>query len=244
MAPLGGHSSVLAEVEGLLARSRRGGRKTLQWPRCAPHFCLQPCLREHVHDAGRKPKWPLWGAIQVFWRKWRDCLRDPGGEGGKHSNGRAARPIFVYSPAYVNTFTTRAGNQNGPFGGPFKCFGGSGGIRTPGTLRYNGFQDRRVRPLCHTPGVKIENLFCVAQVQRQFGWRFLLKSCADLARGQGRAGACSATGCLGSLVLGTKKPQPMVFPLLAAFSLSSPGIPTCAAGGRWYFLWCSRVRWP
>ena len=27
--------------------------------------------------------------------------------------------------------------------------GGEGGIRTPGTLRYNGFQDRRIRPLCH-----------------------------------------------------------------------------------------------
>ena len=29
---------------------------------------------------------------------------------------------------------------------PF-CRGG--GIRTPGTSRYNGFQDRRIRPLCH-----------------------------------------------------------------------------------------------
>ncbi len=26
---------------------------------------------------------------------------------------------------------------------------GWGGIRTPGTLRYSGFQDRRNRPLCH-----------------------------------------------------------------------------------------------
>ena len=26
--------------------------------------------------------------------------------------------------------------------------GGEQGIRTPGTLRYNGFQDRRIRPLC------------------------------------------------------------------------------------------------
>ena len=24
------------------------------------------------------------------------------------------------------------------------------GIRTPGTSRYNGFQDRRIRPLCHS----------------------------------------------------------------------------------------------
>ena len=30
------------------------------------------------------------------------------------------------------------------------CGGGGGGIRTPGTLRHNGFQDRRLKPLGHT----------------------------------------------------------------------------------------------
>ena len=30
-----------------------------------------------------------------------------------------------------------------------KTYGGETGIRTPGTSRYNGFQDRRNRPLCH-----------------------------------------------------------------------------------------------
>ncbi|GEM_PF-473533 len=30
------------------------------------------------------------------------------------------------------------------------CFrGGERGIRTPGPLTVNGFQDRRIRPLCH-----------------------------------------------------------------------------------------------
>ena len=28
-------------------------------------------------------------------------------------------------------------------------YGGEGGIRTPGPVTVNGFQDRRVRPLCH-----------------------------------------------------------------------------------------------
>ena len=28
-------------------------------------------------------------------------------------------------------------------------FSGERGIRTPGTSRYNGFQDHRIRPLCH-----------------------------------------------------------------------------------------------
>ena len=31
----------------------------------------------------------------------------------------------------------------------FKVYCGETGIRTPGTSRYNGFQDRRNRPLCH-----------------------------------------------------------------------------------------------
>ena len=34
--------------------------------------------------------------------------------------------------------------------------GGERGIRTPGTFRYNGFQDRRIRPLCHLSISKVE----------------------------------------------------------------------------------------
>ncbi len=33
--------------------------------------------------------------------------------------------------------------------GTFFFSGGEGGIRTPGTLLYDGFQDRCNRPLCH-----------------------------------------------------------------------------------------------
>jgi hypothetical protein len=33
--------------------------------------------------------------------------------------------------------------------------GGERGIRTPGGLHLNGFQDRRIRPLCHLSGAKI-----------------------------------------------------------------------------------------
>ena len=35
------------------------------------------------------------------------------------------------------------------FGSPSLTFSGERGIRTPGTSQYNGFQDRRDRPLCH-----------------------------------------------------------------------------------------------
>ena len=37
--------------------------------------------------------------------------------------------------------------------------GGEGGIRTPGTLPYNGFQDHRIRPLCHFSAAKISFWF-------------------------------------------------------------------------------------
>ncbi len=32
---------------------------------------------------------------------------------------------------------------------------GERGIRTPGPVTVNGFQDRRIRPLCHLSGAKI-----------------------------------------------------------------------------------------
>ncbi len=37
------------------------------------------------------------------------------------------------------------------FGLFFFC-GGERGIRTPGPVTVNGFQDRRIRPLCHLSG--------------------------------------------------------------------------------------------
>ncbi len=35
-------------------------------------------------------------------------------------------------------------------------FSGERGIRTPGPVTVNGFQDRRIRPLCHLSGAKIQ----------------------------------------------------------------------------------------
>ena len=36
---------------------------------------------------------------------------------------------------------------------------GRGGIRTPGTLRHAGFQDRCIRPLCHPSGCVVLRIF-------------------------------------------------------------------------------------
>ncbi len=41
----------------------------------------------------------------------------------------------------------------------FSFFSGERGIRTPGTFRYNGFQDRRIKPLCHFSGAKVGGFF-------------------------------------------------------------------------------------
>jgi len=37
----------------------------------------------------------------------------------------------------------------------FVLGGGERGIRTPGTLQYNSFQDCRIRPLCHFSAAKV-----------------------------------------------------------------------------------------
>ena len=37
----------------------------------------------------------------------------------------------------------------------FLSTSGERGIRTPGPVTVNGFQDRRIRPLCHLSGAKI-----------------------------------------------------------------------------------------
>ena len=40
-------------------------------------------------------------------------------------------------------------------GAGHSLFCGERGIRTPGPVTVNGFQDRRIRPLCHLSGAKI-----------------------------------------------------------------------------------------
>jgi len=35
-------------------------------------------------------------------------------------------------------------------------FRGEGGIRTPGPVTVNGFQDRRIRPLCHLSAANVQ----------------------------------------------------------------------------------------
>ena len=45
-----------------------------------------------------------------------------------------------------------------------KLICGKRGIRTPGALQLNGFQDRRNRPLCHLSGDKSSTVFPFCQI--------------------------------------------------------------------------------
>jgi hypothetical protein len=45
----------------------------------------------------------------------------------------------------------------------FLISGGERGIRTPGSITYNGFQDRRIKPLCHLSAGKISTIYGVTK---------------------------------------------------------------------------------
>ncbi len=49
----------------------------------------------------------------------------------------------------------------------FEQFCGERGIRTPGPVTVNGFQDRRIRPLCHLSLTTL-SLFLVVQIYNYF----------------------------------------------------------------------------
>ena len=54
----------------------------------------------------------------------------------------------------------------------FSIYCGETGIRTLGTSQYNGFQDRRNRPLCHLSKTPLRSTFFLKAVQR---YAFILK---------------------------------------------------------------------
>ena len=55
----------------------------------------------------------------------------------------------------LSNITNRLKIKIAPAEGAILLVCGERGIRTPGPLTVNGFQDRRVRPLCHLSGAKI-----------------------------------------------------------------------------------------
>jgi len=71
-----------------------------------------------------------------------------------------------FIPPLTETSFGRGGIKKPTPSGVGFCFvGGERGIRTPGGVTLNGFQDRRIRPLCHLSGnaaAKV-HFFCIGQ---------------------------------------------------------------------------------
>ena len=76
-----------------------------------------------------------------------------------------ALPRAVLHRSVVKSVTPRTKKQRTrPLPSPWILVCGKRGIRTPGTSRFNGFQDRRNRPLCHLSGDKSSTLFPFYQI--------------------------------------------------------------------------------
>ena len=75
---------------------------------------------------------------------------------GYQQINRNTPSVFVFPSIAFPTSSMRFPQKQNPAdAGLFLLICGEWGIRTPGTLRHNGFQDHRNRPLCQLSGAKI-----------------------------------------------------------------------------------------
>ncbi len=75
------------------------------------------------------------------------------------------RPRIYFTSNKSATFLTAANTKKRlKFQPLIKPSSGKRGIRTPGTLQFNGFQDRRNRPLCHLSEDKSNTDFRYCQI--------------------------------------------------------------------------------
>jgi hypothetical protein len=72
----------------------------------------------------------------------------------KKSNA-GLRPFSFFIAVALESKLSKLHQQKMPHKGAFDFFGGERGIRTPGPVTVNGFQDRRIRPLCHLSAAKV-----------------------------------------------------------------------------------------
>lgn len=59
-------------------------------------------------------------------------------------------------------------------------FGGERGIRTPGPVTVNGFQDRRIRPLCQLSAAKVRVRMFLAKKITDFICGHSRKACVPI----------------------------------------------------------------
>ncbi len=78
----------------------------------------------------------------------------PEGEASKiNPGGYRLLVFFVLSPFKANALWAK--NKKSQVLQPGIFFGGERGIRTPGPVTVNSFQDCRIRPLCHFSAAKV-----------------------------------------------------------------------------------------
>src|SRR5690606_31689614 len=81
----------------------------------------------------------------------------------------SAQTLFCLFQAFKSDDLSHSQTKNASLGGEaFWNAGGERGIRTPGTLRYAGFQDRCIRPLCHFSAAKVRKHFISQRVFKTF----------------------------------------------------------------------------
>ena len=161
---------------------------------CADRHLVAGCersvrIRSALSARHEKPR--IRGAVRI-WRRGRDGLRTFGAcpplrfgllrieLASLGSNQTPFRSGFCVPGNFVLIGTSlpaasvrfesgapsRPDTKNPAFAGPFVS-GGEGGIRTPGRLQtFNGFQDRRIRPLCHLSINLYFNLVAAAASRR------------------------------------------------------------------------------
>jgi hypothetical protein len=82
---------------------------------------------------------------------WRDCCAIPEGGSQIKKQPRLAAVMFFIARylAQMQSLLVRISCNKKPRECGVLFDGGERGIRTPGPVTVNGFQDRRIRPLCH-----------------------------------------------------------------------------------------------
>ena len=121
---------------------------------CCFEYSLEPSVQTRTKQ--QKPAQLCW---LLNLRRERDCPRCARTSGDSTSKKQmpGLRPLsFFIAFALENKFSTLH-QRKMPHKGAFVFLCGERGIRTPGPVTVNGFQDRRIRPLCHLSGAKVKH---------------------------------------------------------------------------------------
>ena len=100
-------------------------------------YHLPASVQDHLKQfmATRRKKSSIFPSQRIYLLK----------SGGFHMLSRKIRPLFPWHTFATDPFSSHTNEKRKPYS---FLFCGEWGIRTPGPVKINGFQDRRIRPLC------------------------------------------------------------------------------------------------